>query len=93
MADKLVKVVGKHVKGCSAVKLEKSGQWDSCWGPIAWGTRGEPIVTTVRKNRRNLHWVQFLCNSTACKARLYVEANFILQAVKQRDDISRGSSG
>jgi hypothetical protein len=83
MADKLVKIVGRHVKGCSAVKLEKRGDWDTCWGPIAWGDRGQPIVTTVRKHRRSLHWVQFLCNNTQCAARLYVEANFILAAEKR----------
>ncbi len=88
MADKLVKVVGKHRKDCAAVRLAKSGSWNTCWGPIAYGEHGEPVVKTWRmygKNGRALRsWVRFICNDGGCKAELHVEAEFILAAAEGR---------
>jgi len=90
MMDKQVKVVGKHVKGCSAVRAVKLGDWDTCWGPIAWGEYGEPVVKTWRKYGKNgkrlLTWVRFVCNNTACKAELHVEADLILRTAERTND-------
>jgi hypothetical protein len=87
MADKLAKVVGKHIKGCGAVEQVRLGHWDTCWGPIAYGERGEPVVKTWRKYGKNGQalrtWVRFVCNHVGCKAELHVEADFILSAVKK----------
>lgn len=82
--DKQVKVVGKHVNGCAAVRLAKSGEWSTPWGPIAYGERGNATVNTWRhygKNgRKLLTWVRFVCNDTDCKAELHVESALILKA-------------
>ena len=87
MADKQVKVVGKHTRGCYALKNEREGVWDTCWGPIAWGHYGEPVVQTWRhygKNGRKLRtWVRFICNNGGCKAELHVESDFILRSVER----------
>ena len=88
MMDKQVKVVGKHVKGCSAVQQVKLGRWHTCWGPIAWGEYGEPVVKTWRRYGKNGHklltWVRFICNNTTCKAELHVEADLILRHAESR---------
>lgn len=84
MADRQVKVVGKHVKGCAGERLTKTGDWPWPWGPIAWGEHGAPVMKTWRRygmNGRSLRtWVVFVCNDTACKAQLHVEQDFILKA-------------
>lgn len=93
MADKLVKVVGKHVKGCFAEKAQREGRWPTCWGPIAWGEHGEPVVKTWRKYGKNgkklLTWVRFVCNCGGCPAELHVESDFILAAVRRADRSSK----
>lgn len=93
MADKLVKVVGKHRKDCFAVKAVREGRWYTPWGPIAYGEHGAPVVKTWRKYGKNgrklLTWVRFVCNHGGCKAELHVESEFILTAVADRG-VSRG---
>lgn len=73
MAERLVKIVGKHANGC----------WRE-WGPIAYGRHGEPVITTRRRSGRNgtafRTYVRFMCNNTACEAELHVEQRFILNA-------------
>lgn len=88
MADKQVKVVGKHNKECYGVKATREGRWRNPWGPIAWGDHGQPTIKTWRKygkNGRALRtWVVFVCNDGGCKAQLHVEADFILAATENR---------
>lgn len=73
VAERLVKVVGKHQRGC----------WRE-WGPIAYGKHGAPVISTQRRSGRRgtiyRTWVRFLCNNTECKAELHVEQRFILGA-------------
>lgn len=87
MADRQVKVVGKHLKDCFAVKNVRSGVWNTQWGPIAYGKYGEPVVTTERRYGKRghvfRHWVRFICNCTGCPAELHVEAAFILEAARE----------
>jgi hypothetical protein len=77
VADRLVRVAGKHVKGCRAVHLATIGDWSTCWGPLA-----HPVVTKWRKYGRKgtklQKWIRFKCNDINCKAELHVEAEFIL---------------
>src|SRR3954462_12174308 len=74
VADKMVKVVGKHVKGCFALKNAGTGFWNTQWGPIAYGRHGHPIVVTERRYGKNgrvyRHWVRFVCNNSECRAEL-----------------------
>lgn len=49
MSDRQVKVVGKHRRGCDAKRLAKSGAWSTCWGPVAWGDHGDPLITVERR--------------------------------------------
>ena len=90
MADRLVKVVGNHVKGCAGVRLTKEKGWPHPWGPIPWRDGDKPTVSTWRrygKNGRALKtWVRFVCNDTKCKAELHVEAEFILKAATDDSD-------
>ncbi len=83
MPDKVVKVVGKHVKNCFAVSAKKDGRWNTCWGPVAFGEHGHPTVTTERRygknGRRFKTWLRFVCNDPSCKAELHVECEFILE--------------
>lgn len=85
---KVVKVVGKHVKGCAGVRSSRRGDWPTPWGPIAWGDFGSPVVKTRSPRGQNVvSWVQFVCNDTQCHARLYVSEQFILaSATKKRGD-------
>jgi hypothetical protein len=98
MADRQIKVVGKHVKDCAGVRLTRKGDWRSPWGPIAYGDHGSPVIKTWRqygKNGRALRtWVRFICNDTHCKAELHVEADFILTAAEKgiRRADSRGDT-
>jgi hypothetical protein len=82
----MVKVVGKHVKGCFALKNAGTGFWNTQWGPIAYGRHGHPIVVTERRYGKNgrvyRHWVRFVCNNSECHAELHVEGDFILSAAK-----------
>lgn len=91
--DKQIKIVGKHRTGCHALALEKKGEWDTCWGPLAYGSYGAPVATTERrygkKGRAFKYWLRFVCNDAQCKAELHVEADFILSAATaklRRDD-------
>jgi hypothetical protein len=78
---KLVKVVGKHVKGCGALRHAQRGDWDTCWGPLAFGDYGKPIVRTERRYGKNgrvfYTWLRFVCNDTSCKAELHVEVDAV----------------
>ncbi len=82
MSDKTVKVLGRHRKGCRAVLNEKNGTWDTCWGPLAFGAWGKPVVKTERrygkKGRAFKTWLRFICNDPQCKAELHVDASFVL---------------
>ena len=90
MADRMVKVVGKHIKDCFAVKNRRSGQWPTEWGPIAYGRYGDPIVCTERrygkKGVRFRYWLRFICNCGGCPAELHVDSEFILQAAPRYTD-------
>ena len=82
----IFKVVGKHHKNCCAVKNEKSGYWNTCWGPIAYGKHGDPIVRTDRRygkyGLKSTYWLRYVCNDTNCPAELHVDAESILSLVK-----------
>ena len=71
----------KHIKGCRALEYERKGVWRTCWGPMAWGAYGEPIIKTERKygkvGRRIYTWLVFMCNCTDCPARLHVNVDAI----------------
>lgn len=88
MADRVVKQVGQHMKGCFAVKAVREGHWHTPWGPIAWGEHGEPVTKTWRRYGKNgrklLTWVRFVCNHSGCPAELHVEGDFILTAAERR---------
>lgn len=88
MSDKTVKVVGRHVKGCWARANEKSGHWETCWGPLAYGEYGDPIVRTERRygktGRVFKYWLRYVCNDTKCRAELHVETEAILMWAKDR---------
>jgi len=74
---KRIKVVGKHVKDCDAVRLSRSGDWDTCWGPVALQRR-------YGKHGRVFHtWLRFVCNDTACKAELHVEVNEVFRLLTE----------
>jgi hypothetical protein len=70
MADRQVKVVGKHSKDC----------WRE-WGSVAYGKHGEPVIITRRRYGKNgwamRSWVRVICNNTECKAELHIERKFI----------------
>jgi hypothetical protein len=87
MADRQIKVVGKHLKDCFAIKNRRKGTWPTEWGPIQYGDYGPATVTTERRYGKNgrvyRHWLVFVCNCTGCPARLHVEADFILAAAKK----------
>lgn len=89
MADKQVKVVGKHIKDCFAVKNRRTGFWATEWGPIAYGERGAAVITTRRRYGKNgvafRHWLRFVCNCVGCPAELHIEKDFILEAVRRVD--------
>lgn len=84
MADKQVKIVGKHVKGCYALRNERDGTWDTCWGPLSFGGYGDPVVKTWRKygkKGRVLNtWLRYICNNGGCRAELHVNSDFVLRA-------------
>ena len=86
MADRQIKVVGKHLKDCFAVKNERSGFWNTQWGPVQYGDYGPSTVSTERrygkKGRVFKTWLVFVCNCAGCPARLHVDADFILAAVR-----------
>ena len=71
----------KHIKGCRALEYERKGVWRTCWGPMAWGAYGEPIIKTERKygkvGRRIYTWLVFMCNCMDCPARLHVNVDAI----------------
>lgn len=81
------KVAVPHIKECAAVRLTKKGDWSTPWGPVAWGEHGDPVITTERRygknGRRFTKWVVFVCNDTACKARLHVSTDFVLTAAEK----------
>jgi len=76
-----VKIVGGHIKDCFAVKNASAGVWDTCWGPLAFGRYGDPIVTTTRrygKGERHTQWLRFVCNDPNCHAELHIDIDAIL---------------
>jgi hypothetical protein len=94
MADRLVKIVGKHAPDCFAVKNSKSGFWPTHWGPIAYGGHGSPVVRTERRYGKNgsksRYWLRFVCNDTTCTAELHVEQQFILDAAERACSAPKG---
>lgn len=93
MADRQIKVVGKHLKDCFARKNARSGRWPWAWGPIAYGGYGAPIISTERRYGKNgsavRYWLRFICNCSGCPAELHVEQDFILAAAKKATDRHR----
>lgn len=89
MSDKTVKIVGRHIKGCAAVRLAKSGEWDTCWGPLAYGDRGDPVIVTERrygkKGRVFKHWLRYLCNDSDCSAELHICADDLPSMLAARE--------
>jgi hypothetical protein len=97
VADRQVKVVGKHIKDCFAVKNVRKGIWNTQWGPIAYGKHGAPVVTTERRYGKKgvafKYWVRFICNCGGCPAELHVESDFILAAAKRASASTTRRSG
>jgi hypothetical protein len=87
MADRQIKVVGKHRKDCWAIKNRKNGTWPTEWGPIAYGAHGEPVRSTERRygkrGRMFKYWLVFVCNCVGCPAQLHIEDKFILEAARK----------
>lgn len=96
MADRQVKVVGKHLKDCFAVKNVREGVWNTQWGPVAYAEYGPPLITTKRRYGKNgwafKHWLVFICNCHGCPARLHVETEFILDSVRKHQRTHRASA-
>jgi hypothetical protein len=94
MTDRTVKVVGKHIKGCAAVREEKAGRWSTCWGPVAWGEYGQPIVRTMRRygktGRAMKTWLRYVCNDPDCKAELHVDTDYIVEGVAKMQGPNHG---
>ena len=77
-----IKVVGKHHKDCYARRNYINGLWDTCWGPVAYGVHGDPVITTSRnygKGRKFTTWLRYVCNDTKCPAELHIDVDYILQ--------------
>ena len=82
--ERKVKLVGKHRKGCRALYFQRTGDRPTCWGPVAFGDYGHPIVTTARRygkhGRAFKHWLRFVCNDTECRAELHILTDAILDS-------------
>lgn len=77
MANKIKRVVGKHRKGCHAVRAVKEGMWDTPWAcscGIEWHNKngaGEGMHT----------WTRFICNDLKCSAYLLVSDDAIFSLI------------
>ena len=90
--DRTVKIVNKHNIDCHALKNQQAGTWKTCWGPLAFGRWGEPVVIRVRKygknGKRYKKWLRFICNDINCHAELHVDCDFVLaQAIKYGEKV------
>lgn len=86
--SKSIRILGKHIKGCLAVKAVERGDWDTPWSgvlvkhkPQRFGSAWKP------ETKGHWLWTGFICNCVGCPAEIWIRRDFLDKAIAGCEEV------